>query len=213
MAKKSVKKAAKTAKNVKKSNSFAKNAKAKKASAKSKIKPVAAKKKPSLKKAFKKSSPVKATKASSAKAVKKVSNKNAFNKKKSVASKIVSSVKKTAKNIVKKIESVTSSKSKIDYSKAITPLADRIVIRVHEPQKISAGGIILPDVVTSTEGYLKGEVLAVGQGAFSKKGHLQQLDVKIGDVVLFSEYVSTKVNFNNEDLHIVREADILGITQ
>jgi len=103
--------------------------------------------------------------------------------------------------------------AKVDYTKAITPLGDRLVIRLVKSEKVSAAGLILPDSMSSTEGYLKGEVLAAGHGTYTKKGHHKLLDVKIGDVVLFNEYSSTKVKFNNEDLHIVHENEILGVTE
>ncbi|MCM2354955.1 MAG: co-chaperone GroES [Pseudobdellovibrio sp.] len=103
--------------------------------------------------------------------------------------------------------------AKIDYTKAITPLGDRLVIRLTQTERVTPGGLILPDSVSSTSGYLKGEVLAAGHGTYTKKGHHKLLDVKIGDVVLFNEYSSTKVKYNNEDLHIVHESDVLGVTR
>jgi chaperonin GroES len=117
----------------------------------------------------------------------------------------------------KKLSSKTSSvkpvKTSVDYTKAITPLGDRLVIRLVQSEKITPAGLILLDSATSAEGYLKGEVLATGHGTYTKKGHHQALDVKVGDTVLFNEYSSTKVKFNNEDLHIVHENEVLGVAQ
>lgn len=125
--------------------------------------------------------------------------------------------KKAVKKIVKAKLAKKATPAKpavqVDYTKAITPLGDRLVIRLTRTEKVSPGGLILPDSVSSTEGYLKGEVLAAGHGTYTKKGHHKLLDVKIGDTVLFSEYSSTKVKFNNEDLHIVHENDVLGVTE
>lgn len=141
--------------------------------------------------------------------------------KKSTPKKVLAKKKSAPKKIVKKVitKKVVSAKpvvksqpkAKIDYSKAITPLGDRLVIRLTQAEKISAGGIILPDSVTSETGYLKGIVLAAGHGLTSKKGHLKYLDVKVGDTVLFSDYTSTQVTFHGEELHIVHEAEILGV--
>lgn len=125
--------------------------------------------------------------------------------------------KKAVKKIVKAKLAKKATPAKpavqVDYTKAITPLGDRLVIRLTRTEKVSPGGLILPDSVSSTEGYLKGEVLAAGHGTYTKKGHHKLLDVKIGDTVLFSEYSTTKVKFNNEDLHIVHENDVLGVTE
>lgn len=121
-------------------------------------------------------------------------------------------VKKAIKSVAKKAVKAKPA-AKVDYSKAITPLGDRLVIRLTQAERVTPGGLILPDSVSSTSGYLKGEVLAAGHGTYTKKGHHKLLDVKIGDVVLFNEYSSTKVKYNNEELHIVHENEILGVAE
>lgn len=103
--------------------------------------------------------------------------------------------------------------AKIDYSRAVTPLADRLVVRVKTGERITAGGLIIPDTASMATGYLKAEVLAVGSGIKTKKGQLLPLDVQIGDEVLFQEYAGTKVEFNNEELVIINESDVMGIVQ
>ena len=101
----------------------------------------------------------------------------------------------------------------IDYTKAITPLQDRLVVRLVSNERITAGGLIIPETASMAAGYLKAEVLAVGNGLKSKKGNLRPLDVKIGDQVLFSEYAGAKIQFNSEDLQIIHESDVMGILQ
>jgi len=127
---------------------------------------------------------------------------------------------KTAKSkVIKKSAAVRSAApvkkvEKIDYSKAITPLGDRLVVRVaNGGERITAGGLIIPDTVSQATGYLKAQVLAVGTGALSKKGHLKPLDVKIGDEVLFSEYAGTKIKFGQEEVQIIHESDVMGVVQ
>lgn len=185
-------------------------AKKKVKAAKKTAKPVkpAKKKAAPAKKAVKKTAKPAAKKAAAKKPVKKVTKAVV---KKSVKAKPVkkSAPAKTAAPKVQPAKPV----AKIDYTKAITPLGDRLVIRLTQTERVTPGGLILPDSVSSTSGYLKGEVLAAGHGTYTKKGHHKLLDVKIGDVVLFNEYSSTKVKYNNEDLHIVHESDILGVTK
>ena len=127
------------------------------------------------------------------------------------------SVKKTtvqvAKQITKKIIAKPVVKASIDFSKAVTPLGDRLVVRVVQNEKMTAGGLYIPDMARSSDGYLKGEVLAVGHGHTTKKGFLRAMDVQKGDQVLFSEHAGTKVVFNSEELQIVNETDVLGIVQ
>lgn len=160
-----------------------------------------------------------------AKQLKKVAAKKPTSKKISKKSNLKSEKKSSAKKsptkaIVKSKTAlakpnvvVQAKKENIDYTKAITPLLDRLVVRVLESERVTAGGLIIPDAALMATGYLKAEVLAVGSGAKSKKGHLKPLDVKIGDKVLFAEYAGTKVNYNTEDLQIIHESDVMGILE
>lgn len=88
----------------------------------------------------------------------------------------------------------------------IKPLSDRVII---ERVKIkSSSGIILPDNLT--EKSVQGQVVAVGLGKFYK-GSIQSLTVKVGDIVLFNKFSGSEIIFNNKELIILREDDILGI--
>lgn len=203
--------------------------KAKKVAAKKPVKKVAAKK-PVAKKAVVK----KATKPAAKKASKAVSKKSPAKAVKKTA------VKKPVKAIAKKAVAKTSTKKtkaqvnekpavkkatapvlttakpvikNLDYSKAITPLGDRLVLRVVQAAKMTAGGLYIPDMVSDAAGHLKGEVLAVGGGGKNKKGAVRPLDVRKGDFVLFAEHAGTKIEFNSEELQIVHEADVMGIVQ
>ena len=91
----------------------------------------------------------------------------------------------------------------------LKPLADRVVIKVIEETESSPGGIILPD--TARERPQRGEVLAVGPGKVSKDGQREPMDVKVGDVVLFTKYGGTEVKVGNVDYKIMSMNDILAI--
>jgi chaperonin GroES len=199
----------------------AKNVKAKK-KIKAKAKPVkkATPTKKTAKKAVKKTAkPVKKAapkKSAAKKSVTKAVKATKPAAKKSVKAKPASTkTKKSApvKAVAFKPTVKPAPKAKVDYTKAITPLGDRLVVRLTQVERMSPGGLFLPDSVSSTTGYLKGEVLAAGHGTFTKKGHHKLLDVKIGDLILFSDYSSTKIKYNDEDLHIVHETDVLGVTK
>lgn len=136
------------------------------------------------------------------KVVKKIQKK--VIKKKSVKKKITKKVK--PKKITKPV-----TKSKVNYANAISPLGERLVVRLVQREQVTAGGIIIPNTVETKIGYLKGDVLAVGPGSKTKKGQSRPLDVQVGDTVLFQGYASIKVEFNAEELHIVNESDVLGI--
>ena len=92
---------------------------------------------------------------------------------------------------------------------AFRPLHDRILVRRIEADEKTAGGIIIPD--TAKEKPQEGEVVAVGPGARDESGKLIELDVKVGDRILFGKWSGTEVRLNGEDLLIMKESDILGI--
>jgi chaperonin GroES len=168
---------------------------------------MASKKKKAVKKPVKKTAK-KAEKKIVKKAVKKTSSKKVIKK--------TAAKKKVVKKVLTKKPTVTTKAPvvKVDYSKAITPLADRLVVRVEAGERMTAGGLYLPDTASSiATGYLKAKVLAVGHGHKNKKGLLRPLDVQIGDFVLFSEHAGTKVEFNSEELQIIHESDVMGIVQ
>ncbi|AZN73091.1 co-chaperone GroES [Georhizobium profundi] len=89
------------------------------------------------------------------------------------------------------------------------PLHDRVVVKRVESEQKTAGGIIIPD--TAKEKPQEGEIVAVGSGARDESGKLVELDVKVGDRVLFGKWSGTEVKIGGEDLLIMKEADIMGI--
>lgn len=101
----------------------------------------------------------------------------------------------------------------IDYAKVVTPLGDRLVVRLVVAERMTPGGLYIPDTVSDVQGHLKGEVLAAGSGARNKKGNKRPLDVIVGDKIYFNEYSATKINFGLEELHIVKETDVLGVVK
>jgi chaperonin GroES len=91
------------------------------------------------------------------------------------------------------------------------PLHDRVVVRRIEEDERTRGGIIIPD--TAKEKPQEGEVVSVGPGAPDEKGHVQPLDVKPGDRVLFGKWSGTEVKIGGEDVLIMKESDILGVLE
>ena len=91
----------------------------------------------------------------------------------------------------------------------IKPLFDRVVIKRMEEEKMSAGGIVIPD--TATEKPIKGEIVAVGEGKALDNGSLRAPKVKVGDKVLFGKYSGTEVKLDGTDLLVVKEDDIFAV--
>ena len=91
----------------------------------------------------------------------------------------------------------------------ITPLFDRILVKRTEIQQTTASGIIIPD--SAQEKTQSGTVLATGQGRIDAQGERTSMSVKEGDVVLFGKYTGTEVSFDNQELLILSETDVLGV--
>ena len=93
----------------------------------------------------------------------------------------------------------------------IRPLNDRLLVQRLEEEEQTAGGIIIPD--SAKEKPAEGKVVAVGPGKTNDAGERVELQVKEGDVILFSKYGGTDVKLDGEDYLIMREDDVLGIVE
>jgi chaperonin GroES len=92
---------------------------------------------------------------------------------------------------------------------AVRPLHDRVLVRRKEEENKSAGGIILTN--SAKEKPMQGEIIAIGNGKISSSGSLIEMSVKIGDKVLFGKYSGTDIKFNDEELLMMREEDIMAV--
>lgn len=93
----------------------------------------------------------------------------------------------------------------------VRPLHDRVLVRRLESEEKTAGGIIIPD--SAKEKPMEGEIISVGTGHKSEDGSVTPLDVKAGDIVLFTKWAGTEVKVDGEELMIMKESDILAIVE
>ena len=94
----------------------------------------------------------------------------------------------------------------------LQPLEDRIVVRPSEAEETTASGLVIPD--TAKEKPQQGEVLAVGPGKRSEQsGEVIQMDVSVGDTVVYSKYGGTEITVKGEDLLILNARDVLAIVK
>ena len=96
-------------------------------------------------------------------------------------------------------------------SLSLKPLGDRVVVNPIEQDEITTGGIMLPD--TAKEKPQKGEILAVGPGGRNDSGERVEMDVKVGDTVLYAKYAGTEIKLDGEKVLVLRESDILAIVE
>jgi chaperonin GroES len=53
--------------------------------------------------------------------------------------------------------------------------------------------------------------LSVGRGHRDKKGRMRPMDVKKGDQIIFAEFAGSKLNYEGQELVIIRETDVMGV--
>ncbi|MBI1256838.1 MAG: co-chaperone GroES [Chloroflexi bacterium] len=94
----------------------------------------------------------------------------------------------------------------------IRPLGDRIIVEPVEQEETIAGGmLVLPE--TAKEKPQQGKVLAAGAGRRDDDGKRIEMDVEVGQTVLFAKYAGTEIKLSGKKLLIMKESDILGIVE
>ncbi|CAD5914665.1 co-chaperone GroES [Planktothrix rubescens] len=91
----------------------------------------------------------------------------------------------------------------------VKPLGERVFVKVSASEEQTAGGIYLPDA--AKEKPQVGEVIAVGPGKRNEDGSRSELEVSIGDKVLYSKYAGTDIKLGTEEYVLLAEKDILAI--
>jgi chaperonin GroES len=94
---------------------------------------------------------------------------------------------------------------------SLKPLGDRVVVEPIEQEEVTAGGIVLPE--TAKEKPQQGNVMAAGPGARDEDGKHIQMDVKVGDRVLYAKYAGTEFKMDGKKLLILRESDLLAVIE
>ena len=94
----------------------------------------------------------------------------------------------------------------------IKPLEDRILVQSSEAEEKTASGLVIPD--TAKEKPQEGKVVAVGPGRFDESGTKRvPLDVKVGDVVIYSKYGGTEVKYSGQEYLLLGARDVLAIVE
>jgi chaperonin GroES len=92
----------------------------------------------------------------------------------------------------------------------LRPLADRVVVKPLEREEVTKSGIVLPD--TAKEKPQEGLVEAVGSGRYNEQsGKRVELDVKVGDRVIYAKYAGSEIKLDDVEYLILSEKDILAV--
>jgi chaperonin GroES len=93
----------------------------------------------------------------------------------------------------------------------LVPLGDRVVVRPKQKEEVTKSGIVLPG--TAQEKPQEGEVIAVGPGRVLDNGTRLNVELKVGQSVLYAKYAGTEFKLEDEELLILREPDILAVVE
>jgi len=94
----------------------------------------------------------------------------------------------------------------------LKPLGDRVIVKAAEAETTTKSGLILAD--NAKEKPTRGTVVAVGTGKWDEDGEKRiALDVKVGDIVVYSKYGATEIKVEGDEFLILRNDDIYAIVE
>ncbi|MDR2900815.1 MAG: co-chaperone GroES [Treponema sp.] len=86
----------------------------------------------------------------------------------------------------------------------VTPLADRVMVKLEKTEAKTAGGIIIPD--TAQEKTQSGVVAEIGDDK-------DVIKVKVGQKVMYDKYAGTQVKIDGAEYLILKMSDIIAIIE
>ena len=92
----------------------------------------------------------------------------------------------------------------------LVPLGDRVVLKQLVAEETTKSGIVLPG--QAKEKPQQAEVVAVGPGGVVD-GKEVTMQVKVGDIVIYSKYAGTEVKIEEEEYIVVKQNDILAVVE
>ncbi|MDO5454428.1 MAG: co-chaperone GroES [Corynebacterium sp.] len=93
----------------------------------------------------------------------------------------------------------------------IRPLEDKVLVQLVEAETTTASGLVIPD--SAQEKPQEATVVAVGPGKLDDAGNRVPVDVKEGDVVVFSKYGGTELKYDGEEFLLLSARDLLAVVE
>ena len=94
----------------------------------------------------------------------------------------------------------------------IKPLSDHILIEPIKKEEKTKTGILLPDT-GDKERPEQGKVVAVGSGKKTNDGKIIPVEIKEGQIVIFTKYGPNEIKVEDKEYLIAKEEDILAIIE
>ncbi len=93
----------------------------------------------------------------------------------------------------------------------LKPLGNRVLLELVEEETTTSGGIVLPDSAKEKPQFAK--VVAVGEGRLLDSGDRLELEVSVGDKVVFEKYAGTEIKYEGTDYLVLKDTDIIAIAE
>ena len=93
----------------------------------------------------------------------------------------------------------------------LKPLGSNVIVKPTPREEMTKSGIVLPD--TAKERPQEGTVVAVGTGRTLDNGSREEIEVVVGQKVLFQKYAGTEFKLDDDELLILKHGDILAIVE
>ena len=92
----------------------------------------------------------------------------------------------------------------------LVPLGSRVVLKECVAEETTKSGIVLPTASQEKPQYA--EVVAVGPGEVVD-GKMVEMQVKVGEKVIYSKYAGTEVKLDGEEFIIVKQNDVIAVVE
>jgi len=105
----------------------------------------------------------------------------------------------------------TATKKKSNRRVKLQPLGDRVVVEREASEEVTAGGIVLPD--SAKDKPARGTIVSVGDGRLLEDGTRGEIQVAVGDRVIFNSYAGESFEVDDDEFLLMREDDILAVIE
>ncbi len=105
----------------------------------------------------------------------------------------------------------TATKKKASSKVNLQPLGDKIVVQREESDERTEGGIYLPD--SAKDKPTRGTVVSVGDGRLLEDGSRGEMQVAVGDRVLFTSYAGENIEIGDHEYVLMAESEVLAVLE
>lgn len=96
---------------------------------------------------------------------------------------------------------------------SIKPQRDQVLVRREDEEKVSSGGIIIPDTARKEKAAI-GVVEAIGRGKVNDSGRFVEVEAKVGQRVIVGRWLGHEVDLGDGLKRLlIRDEDILAVVE